>query len=506
MEPARRLVWLPDLAATLTVATMVYCLFLYGAGQKFFRDSDAGWHIRNGERIIEGRTLPGSDPFSFSKSGQPWFSWEWGSDVVMGLAYRLDGLRGVTALVAAAIAGSVWMWTRLNFAAGGSFLMTGLLAPLMVSTTSLHWLARPHVFSWLFLLGALLYAERAPRRFGMRQAAIIGGVTAVWANLHGSFLLAPAIALAYALSHVLRPIFWPIERKNEAGKARWFFSAALASLGGSLLNPYGWQLHAHILSYLFNDRLTSRIAEFQSFNFHEKDATQMALTMALAAAGAIFALTQKNLAHFLISAMFLWGGLRSARVLPLVALLILPFANAAFTTALREASGLRPRIRRAIDAALRYSANLRVIDRRAGGMAFSAIAMLGFLLLLRAPAFSKDIGFPADQFPVAASMAVEKLPAEARIFAPDSYGGYLIYRFHGARKVYCDGRSDFYGADFLRDYLVLLDLRPGWRDILRSGRFTHALLPAASALQTVLEQDGWRPLYRDGVATLLEAR
>jgi hypothetical protein len=490
----------------LSAATLFYCLFLYGAGENFFRDSDAGWHIRNGERILDSRALPHSDPFSFSKVGRPWYSWEWGADVITGLAYRLDGLRGVVALVAVAIAGSVWLWTWLNLAAGGNFLLTGLLAPLVVSTTSLHWLARPHVFSWLFLLSALLYAERAPARFGARQLAIVGVATAVWANLHASFLLAPAIALLYAVSHLLRPVLWTLDPARGREKARWFFTAALAALGGSLLNPYGWGLHAHILSYLWNDGLTSRIAEFQSFNFHDKDATQMALTMALAAAGGVLALTQRKVVHFLLAGMFLWGGLRSARVLPLVALLILPFANAAFTEALGTASGLRPRIRRTVEAALQYSANLRSIDQRVGGWAFSAVAIVALLLLLRAPAFSRQIGFPPDRFPVAASQAVEKLPAEARILAPDSYGGYLIYRFHGDRKVYCDGRSDFYGADFLRDYLVLLDVRPGWRGILQSGRFTHALLPAGSALQTVLEQDGWRPLYRDGVATLLEAR
>jgi hypothetical protein len=412
----------------------------------------------------------------------------------------------VTALIATTIAGSVWMWTRLNFAAGGNFLITGLIAPLMISTTSLHWLARPHVFSWLFLLGTLLYAERPPARFGARQWAIIAGVTAVWANIHGSFLLAPAIAVVYAVSYLLRPLVWQLDPEPERKRARWFFSASLAALGGTLLNPYGWYLHAHILSYLWNDRLTSRIAEFQSFNFHEKDASQMAMTMALAAAGAVFAFTQKKVGHFLISSLFLWGGLRSARVLPLVALLILPFANAAFTEALRSARGLRPRIRNAVDATLRYSSNLRTIDRRAGGTVFFAAAMAALLLLMRLPALSGNIGFPADRFPVAASQAVDGLPSEARILAPDSYGGYLIYRFQGARKVFCDGRSDFYGADFLGDYLMLIDVRPGWRDILRAGRFTHALLPTASALRTVLEQVGWHPLYRDGVATLLEAR
>ncbi len=53
---------LPNLAAMLAAATLFYCLFLYGAGEKLFRDSDSGWHIRNGENILANRALPRTDP------------------------------------------------------------------------------------------------------------------------------------------------------------------------------------------------------------------------------------------------------------------------------------------------------------------------------------------------------------------------------------------------------------------------------------------------------------
>ena len=52
---------------------------------------------------------------------------------------------------------------------------------------------------------------------------------------------------------------------------------------------------------------------------------------------------------------------------------------------------------------------------------------------------------------------VASLPVSARILAPDTFGGYLIYRFNGERKVFFDGRSDFYGTDFIERYLRLLE-------------------------------------------------
>ena len=497
---------LPTLPGMLAAATLIYCLFVFDAGRQLFRDSDTGWHIRNGEWMLANHVLPRADRYSFSKPGEPWVAWEWGADVVMGAAHRADGLRGLVVLFALAIAALTWMCARLHFAAGGDFLLAALLAAPMVTTASLHWLARPHVFSWLFVAGAVLYAERAPLRFGFAHAAGIALVTAAWANMHGSFFLGPAIALIYAAAHFARPWLWDLDAHTEHMRGRWFLLAALAAGAGSLLNPYGWRLHAHVVSYLWNDELTSRVAEFQSFNFHDPEAAQVALTMALAAAGAVLALSQRKLAHFLLAAMLLWGGLRSARVLPLVALVILPLANGAFAEALRGARRMQPGLRRALDRVLRYSEGLRRIDRSVNGTMFLGGVALVCLLVLRAPAVASRIGFPADRFPTAAAEAVEKLPSDARVFAPDSFGGYLVYRFAGERKVFFDGRSDFYGAAFMKQYLVLRNAQPGWEQIAREYRFTHALVAPDSALNAALQHNGWKTLHKDETAVLLEAR
>ena len=496
---------LPDMATLMAVLTLVFCLFVFKGGTTLFRDSDTGWHIRTGERILTMHALPRSDPYSFSRPGAPWLAWEWGSDVLMGLAHRTDGLRGVTALFALAIAASTWLWFRLHWAVGGNFYLACIMMPPMINTASLHWLARPHVFSWLFLLGAIWYAEKAPARFGFWQAAGIAGATAVWANLHASFFFAPMIGLIYAAGHFIRPLIWNFDRAPEFARARWFLLAALAALAGSFVNPYGWKLHTHVVSYLMDSELLDRVAEYQSFNFHTAGSAQILATLALAAMGGTLALTQKNVAHFLLAAMFSIAALRSARALPLVALLILPLANAAFYNALRAMQDLRPNVSRWLDHTMISAHRTLALDRTLNGAPFAIVAVALTLAALRIPAVAHT-GFPDDEFPVAAASAVEKLPADARLFAPDKYGGYLIYRFNGARKVYFDGRSDFYGAAFMKQYLDILEVRPGWRDAMRPLDFTHALLPNRYALKAALDTAGWKTLYKDNVCTLLEAR
>jgi hypothetical protein len=489
----------PDLALVAACVTLFYCLFLFEGYRKLFRDSDAGWHIRTGESILATGTLPHIDPYSFSRAGQPWFAWEWLSDVAAGAAHRAAGLAGVALLYATAIAAGVWLWFRLHWMVDGNFFLAAAMSPLLLTTCSLHWLARPHVIGWLFLLGAVLYAERARPPFRLRDAAVIAVFSALWANLHASFFFAPVIALAYAAGAVAGQAFNPPSKRT---RIPYFLSAAMVSALAPLANPYGWHLYTHVFRYLTDSELLARIGEYQSFDFHSAGGGQIIAALLIGVAGGVLALGRKRPEHFLLGVLFSAMALRSARALPLAALVLLPLANGAVTEALAHAQGINPRFRRALDGFLAYSARLRALDHggRWSGPILAPLAVAACFALLETPGLRAATGFPADQFPVA---AYSHIPAAARLFAPDKFGGYLIYRSAGTRKVFFDGRSDFYGAGFLQQYGRLVQVRPGWRRYWDSFGFTHALLPPDAPLAGALEQAGWRPIYSDGTAILL---
>jgi hypothetical protein len=264
---------------------------------------------------------------------------------------------------------------------------------------------------------------------------------------------------------------------------QWFAWATAISLLAPLANPYGWRLYQHIFLYLTDSALLSRIAEFQTFDFHTAGAGQIVAALILGIAGGTLAFTQRRYEHALLAAVVSVLAIRSARALPLVALLLLPLANLAIT----------PLLDKRIQT---FGQGLRSIDARFSGLVVVPLAVLAaFVLLGHLPT-----GFPPDQFPVA---AYSHIPAEARLFASDKFGGYLIYRSNGALKVFFDGRSDFYGAEFLKQYGRMVQVRPGWRESWEPFHFTHALLPLDYPLIPALEQLGWREVYRDGTAALL---
>ncbi len=477
---------LPNLCAAVFAVALFQVLFLAG-GHALYRDSDTGWHILAGESMIATRQIPTADPYSFTRTGRPWLAWEWLSDVAFGAAHRaagesggelrLDGagLRGVELLAALAIALAVAGSTALALRLGANFFAAAGCAALLMVVTSVHWLARPHIFGWLFALAFLAAAEL--HRPGKRTLWMLPLLSVVWANMHGSFVLGPAILLIYAVGRTAR--------------FRDYSLAALLSLGATFVNPYGWRLHEHVLRYLRDDYIMDHIGEFHSFDFHAAGAIWMELFLLAAVVGAFAAARRKDWPVVMLSILLLQQGLFAARHLPLAALLLLPLACSRLSW---EALGSR---------FAAYSERLRAFDRRVIG-AIPAMAAVAFAALAIAP---EERGFDPKVFPIQAAGYFAGRETSARIFATDQWGGYLIYRFTGRLKVFIDGRSDFYGRDFLQRYGTVRDVRPGWDRVLDAERVTHVMIGTEEALAQALRlSPEWRVARVDHVATIFERR
>jgi hypothetical protein len=487
---------LPNLAAAVFVVALAHVLVVSEGTRTLFRDSDAGWHIRNGERILDSGAIPRSDSFSYTRAGREWFAWEWLSDVALGAVHRAAGLPGVALAASLAIAGTALAACAFALRLGANFFGVAIGALFLLGTTSIHWLARPHVFSWLLALAFVAVAESAAgfsgssaRRLKPAPLWTLLALAALWANLHGSFLLAPVILATYAVGSLLH-------RQRLA--ARRLAGAALLSFLATFLNPYGWRLHQHVLAYLQNDYLMDRISEFRSFSFHHPGAWYVEGFLLIAAAGAVLALRRGEYPRFLLALGLIHAGLYSARHLPTAAVVLLPLALATITAELRDHG--RGRWRQFLD----YSDRLVAWDRSLTGAAPIAAAVLlaaaGLALL---PA--NKVGFDRETFPVAAADYFQGREAAVRLFARDQWGGYLIYRFEGKLKVFVDGRSDFYGNDFLERYATVADLRPGWDRILDVERVSHVLVRPDQALAQALHQDSrWRVARADAAAVIFE--
>ena len=504
--------WLvPSVGAAIFAVTLLHVLFLSEGTRVLFRDSDAGWHIRNGEAILTNASVPRVDSFSYTHAGRPWFAWEWLSDAVLGAAHQLAGPSGVALLAALVIALTAWGSARLALSLGGNLFLTAVATVLLLGATSIHWLARPHIFSWLIALVFLAITEHDRRR-PSRALYWLPALACLWANLHGSFLLGPGILFLYAVGEWLQglrnPEFGIRDSKNpnpesriSSRQGRRFAVVCLASLAATFINPYGWSLHQHVFAYLQNTYLMDHISEFRSFSFHAPGAIYVELFLLAAVLGALALIRQRAYGPALLAFALLHMSLYSARHLPTAAVLLLPLCVAALTREAENWPGWRP--------LLAYSERLRAIDQRVCGVALVALALVASVVGVRGLARDGRVGFHPAQFPAGAADYIEQRGLDqrvfARIFAKDQWGGYLIYRFEGRLKVFVDGRSDFYGTDLLETYAKVVEVKPGWNAVLKQYGVQFVLTPTDHALASALELSlDWKRVYTDSVATVFE--
>jgi len=473
--------WLcPSLVDVFFVALFL-ALFAPPHGlEALLADGDTGWHIRTGELVIATGRVPTSDPFSFSRPGQPWFAWEWLSDVLFARLNRWAGLAGV-----AAAAGTVLALTGAALFArllrDGVGLWVALAATLAAaSASSNHYQARPHVFSFLLYTISVGWIEADMRRPGWLVWMLIP-LAALWANLHGAFLLLPATLAAASLT------------AGRGGRVRY---AALSFLtaAATLVNPYGWRLHEHLWQYLRSSWILDHVQEFQSPSIRGEAAVVFGLlllsSMALAWRASRFEAT------LVLGLGF--AALRSARHIPFFAIAAAPVVATAAAAAWRrlaERETPRSPVRVMWDLSLDFGRQWR-----ASGW-IAAAALLTVWL-----AAHQGAQFPSSRFPARAVDRNSGLlagPEAPRVLTSDQWADYLIYRLYPRGRVFFDGRSDFYGAAIGADYRRLLSSEEGWRDLLRQYNFSAALLPRDWPLSTILDREpGWRLAYRDSVAKL----
>jgi hypothetical protein len=461
---------LPSMADWLLLALLAILLLPPGSGSGLLADGDVGWHIRTGESILATGRIPTRDPFSFSRPGEPWFAWEWLAEVIFALVHEVSGLHGVAVFGALLIAlsGSI-LFRRLAWEGAGMVPSLGLVLA-SVAASSVHYLARPHLFTYLLLPVALWMIE-SDRRAPSRRVLLLVPMAAVWANLHAGFIVLPAALALEAAGECFG------DRRRALRLAVLFGATGAATL----LNPYGYRLHGHILTYLNAGWIRNAVEEFQAPRFRSESSLSFLLLLFCGLA-ALQALWQTRRRGGVVNLVF-WAqaALQSARHIPVYALTAAPLLAGVAGPALRRWAGERR-------------------EQRDGRCAFASVAAgVALVVALSAPA-----RFPDTRFPV---QAVDRHPqsvAHRRVLTSDQWGDYLLYRFPG-QKVFMDGRTDFYGREVAHQYTTLLVLDEGWTDTLARHGFEAALLPREWPLAALLDRDPkWRRVYSDRQASLFE--
>jgi hypothetical protein len=487
---------IPSLSDLFFLAILIW-LFVSGGGMGWsglLADADVGWHIRTGEYILDHATVPTTDLYSFSKVGAPWFAWEWLSDVIDGGLHRIAGLKGVVLLAALTTSLFATTLVRRMVWRGSNLFIAMLVALLGVGASTIHFLARPHVFT-LLLLSISVWMIEADRKNASRRIWLLVPITAVWTNLHGGFLSLIAVLGLTAIGTGVE--VWLGNGRTIRDAMRYAKLTAACALA-SLINPYGWNLHIHVAEYLQSTWIKKVIEEFQSPSFRTESMMQFEILLltGLVVAGASF--RRKQVVEGLWIAFWAHMALSSVRHVPVFITVCAPLV------ATEVSSWWTLWTAKAKKSSLTGIVNQMAADSLAGFRRTSILpwaVALGLMVTGSPIKWPQD--FPAQLFPIKMVADNAALIARSRVLTTDQWGDYLIYK-NPQQKVFVDGRSDFYGETIGKQYIQVMNGHWRWREWMTKYDFDLALIPTANALTALLKQEpGWRTVADDGKQILL---
>jgi len=486
----------------------LFVLFLSLGGVKtMLGDGDTGWHIRAGEWMLANGRVPTQDLFSYTMSSAPWFAWEWLADVILALVHQWFGLAGPVYLGILLLCVTSAMLFRLCRRQTDNDLVAIAVTGMALAASSIHWLARPHLFSFLFLVISLHILDRA--RTQEKMLWFFPPLVALWANLHGAFFVAIIILVTVGVGVLLQFISAPDSSglKSAWKYSRVYFISAIASSLASLLNPYGWNLHLHIYKYLTERYHFEHILEYQSISFHSPLARYFEALIVLGVTAAVWSGTRRRLADTLIVLSWLHLSLVAARHIPIFVFVSAPIITRFLSEALisLKSAPAAGWVTNFAASTVKFGSDFSAMDRIPRWNLVSALgAIVLFVLIQQAPAGATK--FRAEFDPKVYPAGALHLLAGKRVFTNDEWGDYLIYRLYPNQKVFIDGRSDFYGPEFSLKYIDVLNGKWDWAATLAKHGVDAILLPVeAPMVSTLKASTGWKPVYDDHYSILFFA-
>jgi len=305
---------LPNLADFAFLTPIVLLFGRLDGLHRLLSDADTGWHIRAGQWMLAHHAVPYRDFFSYSKPGGEWFAWEWLSDVLFAGLHNLGGLAAVGLFAVLLLALIFTLVFRLASRKSNPVLAV-MVTVLAIAGSSIHWLARPHLFTLLFaavFLNALDRVRAGQTRWaGIPWLVVLPVLTVLWTNLHGGFAVGVSFIAIYGVAELLQLLLVAQPEGRAAGmaRARNYFLSALACMAASLLNPYTYHLHVHIWKYMADPFLSQHIIEYFTMSFHQPMAPFFEAMLAGGVLAAAWSLGRGSFAEPLLFVMWAHLGL-----------------------------------------------------------------------------------------------------------------------------------------------------------------------------------------------------
>jgi len=423
------------------------------------------WQVPDGIEILRGH-IPDSIPYAIAAG--PLLSQEWAFEA--GLAWSAQhGLYGVFVVVCGVAAA---VTPVLVFAAVRAFgfgdVAAGCAAFLVLGSRFVGVAVRPETFAVdAFALELLLLGR-------MRNRVWLLPCVAIWANFHASVVLAPIVALAFAVGQ------W-IARRSFAPDVRRSFAVAVGVALATLITPYGFRLWSYAFALaLAASPAREHLDAWRALGFDNPGAVAAVLP------GII---------------LLVWFGVvrsrRHAGELIIAGVCFaLTITHARYATFL--VAGWAPVIARTLQQGTALAAAVAARPRAPilAVLPLAILAFVGGVSRLSTPVE------PVGPWQSAAGIVADH-HLSGNTYAPYVWAAFLHWRGLPVRLL-IDGHGDPYPKDVWDDHLALEKVHANWREVLERRHIGVVVVPLDSPLaQAMLLDPTWRQVdVRGGIIAL----
>lgn len=462
-------------------------------GSSLLNDGDTGFHIRAGEYILEHNSIPRTDIFSYLSPPPEWTAHEWLAEVIMAVIHKEMGLTGVVVFYVILITLSFYILFKLLEKCCENVLLVWFVSVFVTICTAIHWLARPHVFSFLILIiwYFILDSYENEKRNSLIYLPIL---MLVWVNLHGGYIIGFVLIAVYFIVNLFLGFFGKLDKKiDRREKTKIYFYVGSACIFTSMINPFGYEILFFPFNLVGEKFLMAHIGEFMPTNM------QKSLPFKHLYFFSMFLIMmsgrKKNIIEILLFILFSYMALYSVRYTTLFAIIVAPII-------LKHLNDFFEKSKSEIVSWFKIRmANISKANKKAKGAIWPIIVVSVLVFLGRAGLIKYDVD--PKRHPVDAVEFLLEEPIPGKMFNNDEFGDYLIYAAYPRYKVYFDGRSDMYGADYVKEYRKVVTLERGWDDLLEDKAIGWVFYNSDSPLSRLLtEKKDWRLIYSDGLANI----
>jgi hypothetical protein len=456
-------------------------IFTLAVRQSAYIDPDLWWHLQTGQDMVLTKTIPHVDIYSFTKAGSEWVTHEWLSEIAIYGIYRVAGWGGLLIIFSALITTALYIMYRR---ADGKPYVAALATLLAAASSSPLFGIRPQMITFLFASIYIAILSRFERTGRSRELWWMAPMMLLWVNLHAGYALGLTLIGLFLVSFAINRK-WPLLR--PLGLVLLICTALVP------LNPNGFRMFTYPLETLRSPSMAAYIEEWASPDFHKIMFLPLAILIFMLLGSLALSAKRANAGEVFLLVITGFGALRSARHIPIFALIAAPIL-ARSVWALMVERGWEKRI---------MSPEL---PATAGAMAFSLIFLLAPTShgVLRVKHFvANQPAYEAKNYPAAAVNYLSKNRLPGPIYNRYGWGGYLIRRLYPDYRVYIDGRADVYGDAFMVETMKTFDGHKQWREPLDRLAVRTVLISPDAPLSSLLSEDNhWQKVYEDKQAVI----